>query len=346
MGRSPVLSGLFEPPSASLSISQPARALSSSTMRFPAPMRGITAPCSSMMSLRQSPSGQAPASCKEAQHGTPSLPRALSPCCHPRIPLSGGDFQSSGLIPLPDSQAGHSGMMTMSNYPTGPPSSTFRLRRFSTVSACPARCFGKRATICGTSGRDRLTGTARRDVIVGLQGNDTIKGLDGNDLICGGSGRDTLVGGRGKDWLDGGGGNDTLDGGRGTDTCKGGGEADTASRCERSAKFLRRKPGPRGRNRGRTNAVHLTISGVQPVVEGLCAIEPRGGHGPALQNGCPSPAVDARPGTRYRVHQSGRDQEERRVGQGGLTPTPRVDTSPRGVYAAKQHDLALVGGVK
>ena len=145
----------------------------------------------------------------------------------------GGGFQSSGPIPLSPSQAGRMGMMTMSNYPTGEQDSVLLLRHFRTASACPARCFGKRATICGTTSRDRLTGTAGRDVIVGLQGNDTIKGLDGNDLICGGSGKDTLVGGRGKDRLDGGGGNDTLDGGRGKDTCKGGGEADTASRCEK-----------------------------------------------------------------------------------------------------------------
>jgi uncharacterized repeat protein (TIGR01451 family) len=144
----------------------------------------------------------------------------------------GSGFQSSGLIPLSNSQAGRRGMMTMSNYPAGQPGSMFRLQRFRTASACPARCFGKRATICGSGGRDRLTGTAGRDVMVGLQGNDTIKGLDGNDLICGGSGKDTLVGGRGRDRLDGGGGNDTLDGGRGEDTCKGGGEADTARRCE------------------------------------------------------------------------------------------------------------------
>ena len=144
-----------------------------------------------------------------------------------------GGFQGSGLIPLSHSQTGRRAMMTMSNHPTGQRGSIFRLRRFSTASACPARCFGKRATICGTGGRDRLTGTAGRDVIVGLQGNDTIKGLDGNDLICGGSGKDTLVGGRGRDRLDGGGGTDTLDGGRGNDTCKGGGEADTAFRCEK-----------------------------------------------------------------------------------------------------------------
>ena len=145
----------------------------------------------------------------------------------------GGGFQSSGPIPLSRSQAGRMGVMTMSNYPTGEQDSVLLLRHFRTASACPARCFGKRATICGTTSRDRLTGTAGRDVIVGLQGNDTIKGLDGNDLICGGNGKDTLLGGRGKDRLDGGGGNDTLDGGRGRDTCKGGGEADTARTCEK-----------------------------------------------------------------------------------------------------------------
>ncbi|MGH8610431.1 MAG: hypothetical protein ACREX9_24415, partial [Gammaproteobacteria bacterium] len=130
----------------------------------------------------------------------------LSPSSAP--PESG--FQGSGLIPLSNSQAGRRGMMTMSNYPAGQPGSLLRLQRFRTASACPARCFGKRATICGTRDRDRLTGTAGRDVMVGLQGNDTIKGLDGNDLICGGSGKDRLVGGRGRDRLDGGGGNDTL----------------------------------------------------------------------------------------------------------------------------------------
>ncbi len=140
------------------------------------------------------------------------------------IPLGGDGFQSSGLIPLAPSQEARRGMMTMSNYPAGEPASTLRLQRFRTASACPARCFGKRVTICGTRGRDRLTGTARRDVIVGLQGNDTIKGLDGNDLICGASGKDMLVGGRGRD---------RFDGGPGKDTCKGGSGANTARRCEK-----------------------------------------------------------------------------------------------------------------
>jgi len=63
------------------------------------PMRGITAPCISMMSLWQSPSGQVRgASCKEARHGTPGLPRALSPCCHPRAPRLGVTFKAQGLF--------------------------------------------------------------------------------------------------------------------------------------------------------------------------------------------------------------------------------------------------------
>ncbi len=159
-----------------------------------------------------------------------SAARNTGPSASPIAVLSpssippGGGFQSSGPISLTSSQAGRRGMMTMSNYPAGQRGSILRLQRFRTASACPARCFRKRPTICGTPGHDRLTGTAGGDVIVGLQGNDTIKGLDGNDLICGGSGRDMLIGGRGRD---------RFDGGRGEDTCKGGGEADTASRCEK-----------------------------------------------------------------------------------------------------------------
>jgi uncharacterized delta-60 repeat protein len=61
------------------------------------------------------------------------------------------------------------------------------------------RCFGKRATIVGTRGRDELVGTPRRDVIVALAGADEVRGLSGPDLICGGKGRDRLFGGAGKD---------------------------------------------------------------------------------------------------------------------------------------------------
>jgi len=84
------------------------------------------------------------------------------------------------------------------------------------------RCAGKRATVRGTSGADRLKGTAKRDVIAGLGGRDTIRGLGGNDLICGGGGPDRMLGGRGKDRLLGGNGPDRLLGGPGRDRLAGG----------------------------------------------------------------------------------------------------------------------------
>lgn len=62
-----------------------------------------------------------------------------------------------------------------------------------------SRCLGKRATIVGTRGRDRLRGTPRRDVIAALGGADEVRGLAGPDLICGGKGRDRLFGGAGRD---------------------------------------------------------------------------------------------------------------------------------------------------
>lgn len=60
-------------------------------------------------------------------------------------------------------------------------------------------CLGKRATVVGTRGRDKLTGTPRRDVIDALEGADEVRGLSGADLICGGKGKDRLFGGAGKD---------------------------------------------------------------------------------------------------------------------------------------------------
>lgn len=53
------------------------------------------------------------------------------------------------------------------------------------ASAAPT-CFGKRATIVGTPGDDRLVGTGGRDVIVGRGGDDVILGRGGRDRICGG----------------------------------------------------------------------------------------------------------------------------------------------------------------
>jgi hypothetical protein len=90
------------------------------------------------------------------------------------------------------------------------------------AGAAAATCKGKKATIVGTNGGEKLKGTARRDVIAALKGKDTISGLAGNDLICGGAGKDTLKGGKGNDKLFGQKGNDTLKGGPGTDKLKGG----------------------------------------------------------------------------------------------------------------------------
>ena len=66
------------------------------------------------------------------------------------------------------------------------------------------RCAGRRATIVGTPGRDRLRGTQRADVIVALGGNDRVRAGAGRDIVCGGAGDDRLFGGPGRDRLLGG----------------------------------------------------------------------------------------------------------------------------------------------
>jgi Ca2+-binding RTX toxin-like protein len=114
----------------------------------------------------------------------------------------------------------------------------------------PVFCQGKRATIVGTAGADRLRGTAGADVIAGLGGDDSVAARGGADLVCGGQGADTLVGGPGADRLFGGGGPDRvrgglggdalfggpgpddLSGGPGEDRCTGGRGADRARGCE------------------------------------------------------------------------------------------------------------------
>lgn len=74
----------------------------------------------------------------------------------------------------------------------------------ATAQAAAPSCFGKKATIVGTSGKDRIVGTDGPDVIVGRGGDDVIKGRGGDDLICGNYGADRLSGGPGKDNLNGG----------------------------------------------------------------------------------------------------------------------------------------------
>src|SRR5829696_2439551 len=73
------------------------------------------------------------------------------------------------------------------------------VRLFDTRSGAPAGgavpgdCGGRRATLTGTSGNDRLEGTAGRDVISVGAGDDAVEGGGGPDVICGGSGNDRLA---------------------------------------------------------------------------------------------------------------------------------------------------------
>ncbi len=83
-------------------------------------------------------------------------------------------------------------------------------------------CFGRPATISGTTGPDTLKGTKRADVIVGGDAKDKLDGRGGADRICGGDGKDKLGGGGGNDKLSGGRGADSLSGGKGKDKLNGG----------------------------------------------------------------------------------------------------------------------------
>jgi Ca2+-binding RTX toxin-like protein len=85
------------------------------------------------------------------------------------------------------------------------------------------KCDGKKVTIKGTAGDDRIVGKKASDVIDGMGGDDVITGgPNGNDTICGGPGNDSINGGRGFDSLHGDGGNDNLDGDTGSDSVNGG----------------------------------------------------------------------------------------------------------------------------
>lgn len=102
------------------------------------------------------------------------------------------------------------------------------------AAAAPHTCDGRRATMVGTPGKDRIHGTPRRDVIVALGGTDRVDGRGGNDIICGGPRGDLLSGGPGNDRIFGQAGTvqryeggwftypDTLEGGHGDDLLAGG----------------------------------------------------------------------------------------------------------------------------
>jgi len=87
-------------------------------------------------------------------------------------------------------------------------------------------CFGKRATIVGTRGADRLVGTRRADVIVGRGGSDEVIGRGGADLICASGGHDVITAGGGNDRIRAQAGNDLLIGQAGSDLLDGGGGHD------------------------------------------------------------------------------------------------------------------------
>jgi Ca2+-binding RTX toxin-like protein len=96
--------------------------------------------------------------------------------------------------------------------------------------AAAMKCGGKKVTIKGTAGPDKLVGKGASDVIWGGGGDDVIVGgHNGNDTICGGPGDDTIRGGRGFDALYGEDGNDKIFGETGSDMLNGGGGDDKLS---------------------------------------------------------------------------------------------------------------------
>jgi hypothetical protein len=81
------------------------------------------------------------------------------------------------------------------------------------AQASTPTCLGRKATIVGTPGNDKIIGTSGRDVIVGRGGDDLILGLGGNDVICGNGGHDVInaMGGTGSA--------QPIDGGGSADLC-------------------------------------------------------------------------------------------------------------------------------
>jgi Ca2+-binding RTX toxin-like protein len=74
-------------------------------------------------------------------------------------------------------------------------------------------CGGKKATIVGTGGNDkiRVPGDGHgKQVVNGMGGNDTIITGKASDTICGGAGDDRLFAGKGSDRAFGGAGNDSI----------------------------------------------------------------------------------------------------------------------------------------
>lgn len=90
-------------------------------------------------------------------------------------------------------------------------------------------CAGKRATIVGDDGDNKIKGTAGKDIIVTLGGSDDVRAQGGKDVVCLGKGVDTANGGSGGDIIRGGSGKDTILGGDGHDTIVGNDGSDDIS---------------------------------------------------------------------------------------------------------------------
>jgi uncharacterized delta-60 repeat protein len=120
------------------------------------------------------------------------------------VRLGGGADYVAGAAVQPDGKI----LVTGDNGRTNVDAIVYRLLGDAEVTV--QRCHGKRATIVGTSGKDRIRGTNKPDVIVALGGNDVVKGRGGKDVICGGAGKDRLYGGAGRDTVVGGPGKDVV----------------------------------------------------------------------------------------------------------------------------------------
>jgi Ca2+-binding RTX toxin-like protein len=92
-------------------------------------------------------------------------------------------------------------------------------------------CFGRRATLIGTSGDDEIFGTPQQDVIVARAGNDVVRARGNRDFVCGGPGDDRLNGGENGpdgrgDKISGDEGDDRISDGKGADDVLRGGSGD------------------------------------------------------------------------------------------------------------------------
>lgn len=79
------------------------------------------------------------------------------------------------------------------------------------------RCFGRKPTIVGTDGNDKMRGTSGNDVIITGRGRDEVRAGRGHDRICTGRSSDKIIAGRGNDRVLGGPFLDILHGGPGHD---------------------------------------------------------------------------------------------------------------------------------